>query len=111
VKTTELAILKRWFSSREDPEVRTRGLILIAVIEEKCLELGKRELFGSIGAIDIPNGPANGQSVIDQVNRDLVLYALRRFKGNKTHVARWLGFSRQNFYQVLKRLRVEWKEL
>ena len=66
----------------------------------------------------IPNGNGNGNSlhagrhsladIVQEVERDAILRALRQVEGNKERAAELLGLSPTTLWRKMKRLRLEW---
>jgi len=74
---------------------------------------------GQIHLSDIvPNGNSNGNSlhagrhsladIVQEVERDAILRALRQVEGNKERAAELLGLSPTTLWRKMKRLRLEW---
>lgn len=87
---------EQFFSKHFDPEVRSRGVFLINLVNQLQMEL----LMHSWTSTPTIQG---GESRIDDLSLRAILCAVDRHAGNKLEAAEWLGLCKQTVYDALKK--------
>lgn len=87
---------EQFFSKHFDPEVRSRGMFLINLVNHLQMEL----LMHSWASTPTIQG---GESRIDDLSLRAILCAVDRHAGNKLEAAEWLGLCKQTVYDALKK--------
>jgi DNA-binding NtrC family response regulator len=80
---------------RELDHAVERAVLLAQGDEVRAADLGLKTADGGLTALD--------QLTLDEVERELIRRAMRRFDGNVSEAARTLGLSRSAFYRRLQR--------
>jgi DNA-binding NtrC family response regulator len=68
------------------------------------IELRQPRQFGLVPEVTIPDEGINFQSVVSQLERDLILRCLEKTGGNQRQAARLLNLSRTTLIDKLQRL-------
>lgn len=117
MNANEFHALRDFFVMQTNADTRVKGLMLCAVIEQKCLQLGEAVLFPpallsavarpvSPPIIIIPSGPTKDLGVRDLVEKQVIEYAIAKFR-TLGMAATWLGMHRSNLYEKLTRYGIE----
>ncbi len=82
-----------------------RALLLAGEVERIGPEALSEAVRGRAARDEVRGGTLN--TAVEQVEREMIIEALRRCKGNRTHAARALGVSRWGLVQKIEKYRIE----
>ena len=94
----------REFENAIEHAVAMSGKAREIAVEMLPLELRQPRQFGLLPEVTIPDEGINFQSVVSQLERDLIVRCLEKTGGNKRQAARLLNLSRTTLIDKLQRL-------